>query len=93
MYMDKVNRGRFETRQASFDNMTVELYPPGWPEEDTIEELARLSGGIFIWTATALGLTGIEEFDPVVDLVGCRALNRRLEVCIRFMPKSRRRLS
>ena len=86
MYMDKVNRGRFETRQASFDNMTVELYPPGWPEEDTIEELARRSSGIFIWAATALGL--IEEFDPVVDFVGCRAVNHRLEVWIRSMVKS-----
>ena len=73
--------------------MTVELYPPDWPEEDTIEELARRSGGIFIWAATALGLTGIEEFDPVVDLVGCRALNRCLEVWIRFMAKSRKRPS
>ena len=43
--------------------MTVELCPPGWPGEDTIEELARRSGGIFIWAVTALDF--IDEFDPV----------------------------
>ena len=46
-----------------FDNMSVELCPPGWPGEDTIKELARRSSGIFIWAVTALDF--IEEFDPV----------------------------
>ena len=46
-----------------FETMTVKQRPLNWPGEETILDLARRSGGIFIWAVTALDF--IEEFDPI----------------------------
>ena len=54
--------------------------PQGWPWDESIQSLANIADGLFIWASTAINLISGEQLDQFVSLIDLVKNGKRLDL-------------